>query len=155
MFAFSLLFALLWINRGYVYALGKRFERYDPPAVLDLPRAGGIRVTAKDAGVYGPLIRLVEEKSGGRPIYAGPNCEQVYFLSGLPDAVPYGPGSPRNPMERAKEIYRGLEEKGSRVVVLNRIPQFTGNLRPRVVARFEDFFPHSRVIGHFVVRWKD
>jgi hypothetical protein len=155
MLAYALLFALLWTNRSYFYAFGQRFERYDPPAVLDLPRAGGIRVTTKDAGVYGSLIPLVLEKGGGRPIYAGPSCEQVYFLSGLPDAVPYGTGSPRIPMERVGEIYRSLEEKGSRVVVLNRSPQHVGNLRPLVVARFESHFPHSRVIGQFVVRWKD
>ena len=155
MLAFSLLFALLWANRGYVYALGHRFERYDPPAVLDLPRAGGIRVAATDAGVYDSLIPFVVEKSGGRPIYAGPSCDQVYFLTGLPDAMPYGAGSSRDPMERVREIYRGLEEKGSRAVVLNRVPQQTGNLRPRVVARFENLFPHSRAIGQFLVRWKD
>jgi hypothetical protein len=152
--AYSLLFALLWTNTSYVNPLGRRFYRYDPPAVLDLPRAGGIRVTAKDAAVYGLLIRLVEEKSGGRPIYAGPDCPEVHFLSGLPDAVSYGPGSPRNPMERAREVYRSLEKKGSRVAVLNLKSMFF-NLRPPVIARFEELFPHSRAIGHFVVRWKD
>ncbi len=154
MLAFYLLFAVLWPNTGYVYALGRRFERYDPTVVLDLPRAGGIRVTAEDAAIFGPLIRLVEEKSGGRPIYAGPDSPEVHFLSGLPDAVSYGPGSPRNPMERSGEVYRSLEKKGSRVAVL-KLKSDIFNLRPPVVARFKELFPQSRVIGHFVVRWKD
>jgi hypothetical protein len=155
MLAFYLLFALLRTNPGYIYALGERFERYDPPAVLDLPRAGGIRVTARDAGVYGPLIRLVQEKSGGRPIYAGPNCDQIFFLSGLRDAVSYGSGSRRDPMERPDEVFRSLEEKDARAVVLNRAPQFAGRLQPQIVARFEELFPHSRVSGPFVARWRD
>jgi hypothetical protein len=71
---------LLRTNPGSVYSLGQWFERFDPPAVLALPRAGGIRVTAKDAGIYWLPVPLARKKSGGRPIYAGPDCDQVYFL---------------------------------------------------------------------------
>lgn len=154
-FVFYLLFALLRTNPVYVYALGHRFERYDPRGILDLPRAGGLRVSAKDAGVYGSLIPLVQEKSGGKPIYAGPDCGQVQFLSGLPDAVSYGAGSPRDPMERPDSVFRSLSEKGTRAVVLNREPLFSRHLRPEVFARFEELFPHARDIGQFVVRWKE
>jgi hypothetical protein len=153
--AFYLLFALLRMNRGSVYSLGQWFEQYDLPAVLDLPRAGGIRVTAKDAFVYGSLVPLAQEKSGGSPIYAGPDCDQVYFLSGLRDAVPYVAGSPRDPMERPDDVFRSLEEKGARAVVLNRGPLFAEHLRPQVVVRFEELFPHSRTIGQFTARWRD
>jgi hypothetical protein len=153
--AFYLLFALVRTNPVYVYALGHRFERYDPRGVLDLPRAGGLRVPASDAEVYGSLIPLVQEKSGGMPIYAGPDCGQVQFLSGLPDVMSYGAGSPRDPMERPEEVFRRLEEKGARAVVLNRGPLFADQLRPPVVARFEKLFPHSRTIGQFVARWRD
>jgi hypothetical protein len=155
MLAFYLLFALLRTNPGSVYSLGQWFERYDPPAVLDLPRAGGIRVTVKDAVVYDSLVPLAQEKSGGRPIYAGPDCDQIYFLSGLRDAVSYGAGSPRDPMERPEEVFRSLEEKGVRAVVLNRGPLFAKQLRSEIVVRFEKLFPRSRTIGQFVARWRD
>ena len=52
MFAFYLLFALLRTNTGYIFSLGNRFVRFDPPAVLDLPRAGGLRVGAEDVRLY-------------------------------------------------------------------------------------------------------
>jgi hypothetical protein len=152
---FYLLFAVLRTNPVYVYALGNRFERYNPRDVLDLPRAGGLRVSAKDAGIYGSLIPLVQEKSGGKPIYAGPDCGQVQFLAGLPDAVSYGPGSPRDPLERPDSVFRSLTEKGTRAVVLNREPLFSPPLRAEVLARFEELFPHARDIGPFVVRWKE
>jgi hypothetical protein len=155
MLAFYLLFALLRTNPGYVYALGQRFERYDPPAVLDLPRAGGIRVSAKDAEVYGSLVSLIQEKSGGRPIYAGPDCDQIYFLSGLRDAVSFSAGAPRDPMQGPEEVFRSLEANGTRAIVLNRSPLFADYLRPQIVARFEELFPRSRAIGRFVARWKD
>ncbi len=101
------------------------------------------------------LIRLVRGEER-RQAYLSPAPTACRFIScrALPEAVSYGPGSPRNPMERAGEIYRSLEKKGSRVVVMNRKSEFA-NFRPPVIARFEKLFPHSRVIGHFVVRWKD
>jgi hypothetical protein len=154
MFAFYLLFALLRTNTAYVFSIGNRFERYDPPAVLDLPRAGGLRVTAEDARLYGSLIPLVQEKSGGRPIYAGPFAQEVNFLSGLADGAPRGANSPRNPLERPEEFFRALQEKGTRVVVLNRAPPRT-RLRPALFTRFEELFPNSLEINRFVVRWKD
>jgi hypothetical protein len=154
MFAFYLLFALLRTNTAYVYSLGNRFERFDPPAILDLPRAGGLRVTAEDARMYGSLIPLVQEKSGGRPIYAGPGAQEINFLSGLADGAPRGANSPRNPLERPEELFRALQEKGTRVVVLNRAPP-RARFRPALFTRFEELFPNSREINRFVVRWKD
>jgi hypothetical protein len=152
---FYLLFALLRTNPVYVYALGQRFERYDPRGVLDLPRAGGLRIPAKDSAVYGSLIPLLQEKSGGKPVYAGPDCGQVQFLSGLPDAVSHRPGSARDPMEEPDSVFRSLAEKGTRAVVLNREPLFSRPLRPEVMARFEELFPHGRDVGQFLVRWRE
>jgi len=153
-FAFYLLFALLRTNTSYVFAFGHHFERYDSSAVLDLPRVGGLRVPVAEARVYASLIPLVQEKSGGRPIYAGPDSPQVHFLSGLPDAAPRGADSPRDPLQRPEELFRILREKGSRVVVLNRNPPFH-RLRAALFTRFEELFPNSREIGQFIVRWKD
>jgi hypothetical protein len=155
MLAFYLLFALLRANRGSVISLGVYPERFDPPAVLDLPRAGGIRVSAVDAAAYGSLIPLVQEKSGGGPIYAGPDCDQVYFLSGLRDVVSYRAGSPRDPMKRPEDVFRRLEGNSVRAIVWNRAPLFADQLPPRIVARFEELFPHSRSIGQFTARWRD
>jgi hypothetical protein len=153
--AFYLLFALLRTNPGYVYALSHRFERYDPPAVLDLPRAGGLRVTSEDAELYGSLIPLIQEKSGGGLIYAGPDCPEVHFLSGLEDAMPRHADSPRDPMENPEQLLRSLDEKGTRAVVLNRQPPWARKIRPQEFALFEKRFPQSREIGRFVVRWKE
>lgn len=154
-FGFYLLFALLRTNTSYVTVSGHHFERFAFPAVLDLPRAGGLRVTEEQARVYGTLIPLVQEKSGGRPIYAGPNAYEVIFLSGLEDAVPYSGATPSlDPMERPEEFFRSLERKGTRVAVLNRRPP-QAKLRAALFTRFEELFPSSREIGQFVIRWKD
>jgi len=154
MFAFYLLFALLRTNTSYIFTFGHHFERYDSSAVLDLPRAGGLRVPAAEALVYGSVIPLVQEKSGGRPIYAGPDSPEIHFLSGLPDAAPRDASSSRDPLQRPEELFRILREKGTRVVVLNRNPPFH-RLRAALFTRFEELFPNSRKINRFVVRWKD
>jgi hypothetical protein len=155
MLAFFLLFALLRTNTGYVYQLGYKFERYDPPAVLDLPRARGLRVIAQDAEVFGSLIPLLREKSGGRPIYAGPDCPEIYFLSGLGEAVPYRVDFPRDPLHRPEELFRCLRDKGTRAVVLIRRLPVVEHFPPEVPARLADLFPHSREIGRYIVRWKE
>ena len=156
MLAFYLLFALLRTNPGYVYSLGHVFERYDPHGVLDLSRAGGLRVTTEDAALYGSLIPLIQEKSGGKPIYAGPDCPEVHFLSGLEDAAPRGGDAPLDPLQRPGELFRSLEESGTRTVVLNRAPPSWGRrIRPEVFTQFKKLFPHSREIHRFVARWKD
>jgi hypothetical protein len=155
MLAFYLLFALLRTNPGYVYGLGHRFERYDSPAVLDIPRAGGLRVTAKDAELYGSLIPLIQEKSGGKPIYTGPNCPEIHFLSGLDEVVSDSAGAHRDPMQRPGELFRNLEENGTRAVVLNQQGPWARKIRPEVFTQFEKLFPHSRAIGQFVARWKE
>jgi hypothetical protein len=99
------------------------------------------------------LVEIVWKKGGGRPIYAGPDCGQVQFLSGLPDAVSSGgAGSPGDPMLRPDEIFRRLKEKGARALVLNREPLFSRQVRPEILSRFEELFPHSRAIGRFVAR---
>jgi hypothetical protein len=152
---FYFLFAVFRTHPGYVYQLGYQFERHDPRSVLDLPRARGLRVSEEDAGLFGALIPLLQEKSGSRPIYAGPECPEIYFLSGLPEAVPYRPESPRDPMHRPNELFRFLEEKGTRaVVVLGKLP-VVEHIDPEVPARFARSFPNSRAFGRYVVRWKD
>ncbi|HEV8119269.1 MAG TPA: hypothetical protein VGQ32_12120, partial [Thermoanaerobaculia bacterium] len=114
--AFYLLFAVLRANPVYPYNLGQRFERYEAPSVLDLPRAGGLLVPAGDFRVYGTLIPLLQEKSGGKPIYAGPDCAQVQFLSGLPDALAFVPGM-GEPIDRPDAVFQALRKADARAVV--------------------------------------
>ena len=152
--AFYLLFALLRTNTSYITAFGDHFERFAFPAVLDLPRAGGFRVTAEDARVYGALIPLVQEKSGGRPVYAGPDSQEVIFLSGVEDAVPCGGSPPYNALEKPEELFRLPREKGDSGRGREH-PAAASRFRPAIVERFEELFPNSREVGRFVVRWKD
>jgi hypothetical protein len=58
-------------------------------------------------------------------------------------------------MERPDNVFARLAEKDVRTVVLNRAPLFADPLPPRIVARFETLYPHSRSVGQFTARWRD
>jgi hypothetical protein len=98
---------------------------------------------------------LIQEKSGGKPIYTGPNCPEIHFLSGLDEVVSDSAGAHRDPMQRPGELFRNLEENGTRAVVLNQQGPWARKIRPEVFTQFEKLFPHSRAIGQFVARWKE
>src|SRR5262249_5497613 len=51
-------------------------------ALLEPARAGGLRVLAAEAEDYNLLIPFVMEQARGAPIIAGPDCPEVYFLTG-------------------------------------------------------------------------
>src|SRR5262249_18987342 len=55
---FFLLFAAIWMNRGYVFQLGRYFAPYAAATRLRAPRAG-IDVPAPDAREYDALLEAV------------------------------------------------------------------------------------------------
>lgn len=148
-----LVFTVYRLNSGYIWALGKRYISWDPPHRLAPARSGGLLVHVWDASPYGALIPLVQEKSGGRPIYAGPNAFQVNFLSGLGDVL-MADGGILDPVSQSDTFFRRLEAAGTRVVVLNHDPSFASEISGEVLARLERMFPEHRDIGRFTVRWK-
>jgi hypothetical protein len=151
---FYLLFAVLFLNTGYVFNLGYRYERYVADGRLDLAR-GGLRLPENEAGKYEYLVSTIEEHSGGGEIYAGPDSPEVYFLSGR-----------RNPTRsffeflgeysaRAESLVPLLEARRTRLVVLNRLPDFSPQPDLELVLALRTRYPKWALIGEFLVMWKD
>ena len=152
--AFYLLFAVLFLNSGYIFNLGYRYERYVADGRLKLDR-GGLRLPEHEARKYEHLVAAIEEHSGGGEIYAGPDCPQVYFLSGR-----------RNPTRsffeflgdyraRAESLLPLLEARQTRLLVLNRVPDFSLHPDLDLVAVLKTRYPRWTTIGEFVVMWKE
>jgi hypothetical protein len=154
--AFYFVFAL-WIGvPGYFAEMRSAPSRPLSFQRLDLPRAGGIRVSAEDAETYEKLIPLVQAHAKGRDIYCTVDCPVLYFLSGL--------GSPTGnifgsdffgTLEHAEGTLETLDEHGVRVVVF--APFWAGRSVPIPVAVRELFdarFPRSEMVGGFEVRWR-
>ncbi len=150
---FYLLFAVVWMNRGYVFNLGRRPAIYTAPTVLALPRSG-LRVPAADARVYEELVALIRERAGARMIYAGPDCPEVYFLSSHRSPGRYFfdflGGLDRDPAA----LLRLLDENRVGAVVLNRSPGFSQAPGVEVRRVLHERFPNSVEVGKFTFFWR-
>jgi hypothetical protein len=150
--AFYVLFAATVTN---VHFMGSLSDGDFASTPLALPRAGGIRVPKSDAIEYLELIPFIQRLAGNNPIFAGPDCPEVYFLSGLKNPTPFFSDFHEQPLEYEKLMRALLEQSDSiKVVVINESPEFSLSqlklLQELVSARF----PDSRKIGRFTVYWR-
>lgn len=150
--AFYTLFGV-FIFRPHFLGSHYRPEADDSP--LNMPRTGGLLVTAKSAAEYNELIAFVKEKSSAGPIFAGPDCPEIYFLSGIKNQTPVLFDSLVDPIEY-EQIINGLFNRPNflKVAILK---DSTGSaesqlrlLQTLVAARFSN----SRKIGRFTVYWR-
>jgi hypothetical protein len=124
-------------------------------STLTTPRAGGLRVLSSSADQYNQLIPYVSELAGGRPILAGPDAPEIYFLTGLPNPTPIFFDFFHEANEYRSIMQSVLDRDGSiHVVVLKSNPEFSRYhrdiLRSLVVSRFSQ----SRKFESFEVFWR-
>jgi hypothetical protein len=133
--------------------MGVKFLPYNPGSVLDLPR-GGLRVPDQDKQVYEEVVRVLQQHAGGGTIYAGPDCPEIYFLSGFPNPTrAFFDFLTPDPMDE-RSMATLLSDGSIRAAVVNLAPLFSPRLEPGVLRLLEERFPSSRQIGRFVVRFK-
>jgi hypothetical protein len=151
--AFFFVFAIVFMNRSYGWNMGVKFLPYNPGSELDLPR-GGLRVPDEDKQVYEELVRVLQQHAAGGTIYAGPDCPEIYFLSGFPNPTralfDFLTPAPMDERTMAKLLSDG----SIRAVVVNTAPLFSPRLEPGALRLIEARFPSSQRIGRFVVRFE-
>jgi hypothetical protein len=148
-----LFFALLWTNSNYVWTLGTYHEPYNFVGAPGLRRAG-ITMTPADRAEYTKLIGLIQlANASNRQIYAGPDCPEVYFLSGTSNATRMVYEFLRPAMDTSETLAE-LERQRVDVVVINRSPGFSRPLDADLARAFEQRYPYSAEAGRFVVRWR-
>jgi hypothetical protein len=148
-----LAFAVIWTNTNYVWTLGAYHIGYRFVGTAILPRAG-ITMMAGDRAEYATLVALIHQANQGkRYIYAGPDCPEVYFLSGTsnPTRTLY---EFLGPATNTRETVDLLDRHGIDVVVINRNPGFSGQMSRTLARALERRYPHSAEAGRFVVRWR-
>jgi hypothetical protein len=152
---FFLIFAAAFMNRSYVgyRDVSWAFVPYRADATLDLER-GGLRVPASDKQTYEGVMRLLEEHAAGGTIYAGPDCPEIYFLSGFPNPTPVIFDFLASAHQDASRMEALLAKAPIRAAVINTGSVFSPPLDPAVVALLERRFPSSEKIGRFVVRFE-
>jgi hypothetical protein len=113
---------------------------------LQLPR-GGVRI--ENERVLEDLTHFLQAHSPNGLMYAGNNCPELYFLSGLRNVTRDDGGAP------PAEVLRALQSNEVKVVVINEAPFFpTGRMSPQVRAEVQRQFPDHAQAGIFQVFWK-
>lgn len=149
---FYLGFAIWRLNPAYVFTVGHHPERYRADHLLALPR-GGLLVPEADGLLYEELVAAIWSVDPGPFLFAGPDCPEVYFLSGRKSPMPVFMDFQGPLYERPGAILRLLEARQIQTIVINRAPTFSRPIRGELLAELERRFPNCRRVGRFEVRW--
>lgn len=147
-------FGILWLNTGFLYALGSRYERYQAVLELDTSRAG-ILIPGADAS-YNDLINFVVSRADGEFILAGPDSPEVYFLTAKrnPTRVLFEALSDEA-TPTGEMTLRLLTNHGINIIVVNTTPGFSDEMSSDVLDLLSVAYPNTQWIGKFLVLWRD
>jgi hypothetical protein len=100
------------------------------------------------------MVSLVRSKARGRYIYATPDAPEVYFLSRYPNPTRTIYDFLDDPVDRTARILDLLERREVNLVVLNSKPGISAPVASDLAEAMTVRFPHSSVVGRFIVRWR-
>jgi hypothetical protein len=103
--------------------------------------------------VYGRLVPLVTALVRGGSVYAGPDCPEVYFLTGLPNPTRTIYEFLSEPRATTEDILAMLTARHVTVVVINTAPDFSGQMPTDLHDALRARFPYTQSVGPFEVRW--
>ena len=151
--AVLLTFALVSMNRGYVYNLGGIHRVFALDTPLGLERAS-LRMNRADAVTYRRVVELISIHIGDGQLVAGPDCPEVYFLTGRSSAsgTLFEFFTATGPAEGGVNDMPGLP--AASVVVLNHGRRFSQGPSTALAAKVRRLFPYSEGVGTFEVRWR-
>jgi hypothetical protein len=151
--AVLLAFALVSMNRGYVYNLGAIHYPFANDAPLNLDRAS-LRVSRADAVSYRRVVDLIGAHIGDGTLVAGPDAPEVYFLAGRysQSGALFDFFADQVSAEGGLNDMPGLS--AASVVVLNHGRQFSLGPSAHLAAKVRRMFPHSEGVGTLEVRWR-
>jgi hypothetical protein len=118
-----------------------------PMQTMQTPRAGGLKI--EEAVFFDALARFLREHSPNGLMFAGNDCPELFFLSGLKNVTRDDTGA------SPEEILKAVQSEDLHLVVLNDAPFFPGAaMRPDVEAEVMKRFPHNTRFGIFQVFWR-
>jgi len=123
----------------YSHAVGHR-------DVLRVPR-GGLQI--EDEPFFEALTIFLQQRAPNGLMYAGNDCPELYFLTGLKNVTRDDSGAP------PEEVLKALQSTDVKVVVIFGSPYFSSaQTSPEVWAEVMKRFPHTTGFGPFQVFWK-
>lgn len=119
-----------------------------PVRKMNSPRAGGLKI--EQAELFDGLVPFLQDHSPNGLMYAGNDCPELYFLSGLKNILPDDAGAP------PEAVLKALLSPDLKLVVINEAPYFPGAaMNPQVRAEVLRQFPNKRRMGIFQVFWRE
>jgi hypothetical protein len=114
-----------------------------------------LRIPPDDAFEYLGLVSAIRTRiRTGEYVFATPDCPEVYFLSGTRNPTGDLYEFLRSPRRAVTETLELIEHHHINLIVINRTPFFSGPIDPALEMALASRFPHSAVVGRFVVRWR-
>jgi hypothetical protein len=139
-----LAFAVVSLVPLYIYEIT---WTVGPMQAMQNPRAGGLNI--EEAVFFDNLARFLREHSPNGLMFAGNDCPELYFLSGLNNIAHDDTG------EAPEEILKAIRSDNLNLVVINDRPFFpTAMIPAEVTAEVSKRFPHVTRFGIFRVFWK-
>ena len=124
----------------YSHAFGHR-------DVLRIPR-GGLQI--EDEPFFENLTIFLQQRAPNGLMYAGNDCPELYFLTGLKNVTRDDNGAP------PEEVLKALQTTDVKVVVIFESPYFpSAQTSPEVLAEVRRRFPQSGMAGIFHVYWRE
>jgi hypothetical protein len=143
---FYFFFAVMILVPSNMYEI--LVHKVEPMDELHLQRAGGLRI--EYAANFADLIHFLQQHSPNGQMYAGNDCPELYFLSGLKNVT--GDDGGVSPAE----VLQALRSGDLKLVVINEAPFFpSARMSPAVRAELARQFPHSSQMGIFHVFWRE
>ncbi len=141
---FYLAFAVVILVPLYIYGTT---WMVGPMHTMHSARAGGLKI--EEAVFFDDLSQFLKEHSPNGLMFAGNDCPELYFLSGLKNVAYDDTGEP------PQAILDAIQAEDLNLVVINDAPFFPGAaMQPEVKAEVTKRFPHSTRFGIFHVFWK-
>jgi hypothetical protein len=141
---FYLVFGITSLVPNYIYEVTYTIGHMD---TMQGPRTGGLKI--EGAAFFDDLSGFLREHSPNGLMFAGNDCPELYFLSGLKNVMHDDGGA------GSEEILKAIRSDDLNLVVLNNAPYFPAAvLQPEVRAEVMRRFPQTTQIGIFQVFWK-
>jgi hypothetical protein len=153
--AFYLAFAVVWVNRVFIFSMGDRFAPAPMTEVLPIAGSGGIRVLPQQAAVYRRVVEELRRRARGAYVYAGPDAPELYFLGGFRNPTPHIFEFFDEPLGHDRRLLEALDRNGVNAIALNRRPDFSPFPDARMLAELRARYPHATEAGQFVVAWRE
>ena len=152
---FQLVFAVFLVTPSFILDMRARYSPDQQTAKLDLPRAARLRVNSEDARNYEKVIELVKSHAAGEYIYAGPDCPEVYFLSGKKNPTRDLFDFLNSDADHDAHILQVIGEHDVHVVVISHDRTFSKGLSEKSLTILARDFPKAEKAGRLEVRWRE